>query len=118
MEDSFLIVLLVIGFVILLSMGVPVMWSLIILLFLVMMYLGLSCPNGLEDWNRGKKESAALLVTLGSILLVIYLLYMVLKTISFPDTILLITWASAIIIAVLFILSLFFPSGKKLEGLW
>ncbi|MGM0509557.1 MAG: hypothetical protein ACQESD_00315 [Thermoplasmatota archaeon] len=118
MKDSFLIVLLVLGFVVLLTMGLSVPWSLFILLFVIMMYLGLRYPNGLEDWDRSRKESAALLVTLASILLVIYLVYLVLGTVNFPDTILMITWASAIIIAVLFILSLFFPSGKKVEGLW
>jgi len=111
MRDHVLIFLSVIVFIILLSLGTSPFWSLFILIFVLLGYAGLRYPYGISDWETSKKESAYLLLTLGTILLIIYLLYIVFTMISFPSLVVLLTWGGVIGLAALFVLSIFYPRG-------
>ncbi len=111
MKDTFLLLLSVIGFIVLLSLGMNPLWAIFILVYTVMLYLGFRYPEGVEDWSMGTKESAYVLVTIGSVLLIIYLIYIVMTTVTIPPANVLLTWVSALSIAALFIASLFFPKG-------
>ncbi|MFO7991751.1 MAG: hypothetical protein R6U61_05605 [Thermoplasmata archaeon] len=113
MKDTFMIIMSVIGFIILLSLDVNPLWAIVILLFALMVYISVQYPNGLSDWDKNRKETAALLLTIVSILLLVFLIYIALSTITLPSSMLLMSWISAIIFAFLFIISLFYPAGRK-----
>lgn len=111
MRDRVLIFLSVVVFIILLSLGTDPFWSLFILIFVLLGYMGLRYPSGVSDWETSKKETTYLMLTLGTILLIIYLLYMVFTIITFPSAVVLLAWAGGIGLAALFVLSIFYPKG-------
>lgn len=111
MKDTFLLILTVVGFILLLSIGVGPFWSLFIVSYTILACISIMYPTGLYDWDMDKKESAGLLLTLGVVLLMIFLIYKVLTTATLPSVVLLLTWGSTLSMAVLFLMSLFFPSG-------
>ncbi len=111
MRDRVLIFLSVIVFIVLLSLGTNPFWSLFILTFVLLGYIGLRYPSGVSDWDTGKKESAYLFLTVGTILLIIYLLYMVFTIVTFPSVVLLLSWAGGLGLVALFVLSIFYPKG-------
>ncbi len=115
MRDHVLIFLSVVVFIILLSLGTSPIWSLFILSFVLLGYMGLRYPSGISDWQSNKKESAYLVLTLGTILLIIYLLYMVFTIITFPSVVMVLTWAGGIGLAALFVLSIFYPKGLDIK---
>ncbi|MBS3816971.1 MAG: hypothetical protein KGY76_05350 [Candidatus Thermoplasmatota archaeon] len=111
MRDRILILLSVVVFIVLLSLGATPFWSLFILLFVLLGYLGLQYPSGVSEWNTDKKESAYLIMTLAVILLIIYLVYTVFTIITFPPVVVLLAWGAGLGLAGLFILSIFYPRG-------
>lgn len=117
MRDRILLFLAVIGFIILLALGVSPMWSLAILLFTIIGYMGLRYPTGAEEIKGDKKSSAYFILTIVMVLLVVYLLYTVLQVFEFPPMIKMISIASWLGITGLFLLSIFYPNGldKKLD---
>ncbi|MEF8873524.1 MAG: hypothetical protein V5A88_02505 [Candidatus Thermoplasmatota archaeon] len=115
MRDHVLIFLSVIVFIILLSLGTSPFWSLFILAFVLLGYIGLRYPSGVSDWDSDKKESGYLLLTLATILLVIYLLYIVFTIVTFPPVVVLLTWAGGIGLTALFVLSIFYPKGLGIK---
>ncbi|MFW5907352.1 MAG: hypothetical protein ACOC55_01315 [Candidatus Natronoplasma sp.] len=114
MRDRVLIFLTVIGFIILLTLGVSPTWSIFLLIFLIIGYMGLRYPTGRPDWSADKKETAYLVLTLVVVLLMIYLLYTVFTIVTFPSAVVILVWASAIGFAVLFLLSVIYPQGFKM----
>lgn len=118
MNDTFLLILTVVAFILLLSIGVGPIWSLFIISYTVLACISIMYPSGLYDWDMDKKESAGLLLTIGVVLLMIFLIYKVLTTATLPSVVLILTWGSTISMVVLFIVSLFFPSGLDKSYSW
>ena len=115
MRDHVLIFLSVVVFIALLSLGTNPFWSLFILTFVLLGYIGLRYPSGASDWHTSKKESIYILLTLGTVLFIIYLLYLVFTMVTFPPAVVLLAWAGGIGLAVLFVLSIFYPKGMSIN---
>ncbi len=111
MRDHVLILLAVVGFIILLSLGASPVWSLVILSFVMIGYIGVKYPGGRSDWTSDKKETAYLALTLATVLLIIYLLYLVFMIITFPSMVVILVWFAVIGMALLFLLSVIYPKG-------
>ncbi|MFP4052117.1 MAG: hypothetical protein ACLFVB_10310 [Thermoplasmata archaeon] len=111
MKDRVLLFLAVVGFIILLSLGVSPIWSIGILLFAIIGYLGLRYPKGSLDVKTNKKESAYSILSILMVLIVVYLLYTVLQIIELPPIVDIITIISWIGVAAIFLLSIFYPKG-------
>ncbi len=111
MRDRVLLFLAVVGFIILLSLGISPLWSIGILVFALIGYLGLRYPNGASDIKTNKKEAAYSILSILMILVVVYLLYTVLKIVNLPPIVDLITMASWLGVIGVFLLSIFYPDG-------
>ena len=111
MRDRVLLFLAVIGFIILLSLGVSPLWSLAILIFAIIGYLGIRYPNGASEVKSNKKESAYSILSILMVLIVVYLLYTVIQVIDLPPIVDIITIVSWLGIAGIFLLSIFYPNG-------
>jgi hypothetical protein len=103
------------GFVILLWLGVPIWWALCIIIFFGLVYLGLRYPRGKEDWRYNFRETLYIVMTLITMFIFIIAIQAALRSIggNLPSAVTLLTYVIIMpVMIILFLLGLFFPSGK------
>lgn len=122
--DLMLLFLVLGGFVILIWLGVPLLWALIIIIFLGMVYLGLRYPRGKADWKYSFRETMYVVMTLITMFVFIIAIQTALMNIgsNLPSAVsLLLFFVIMPVMVILFLFGLFFPNGKafnlkKTEG--
>lgn len=116
--DWMLLFLILGGFVILLWLGVPLWWALCIIIIFGLIYLGLRYPRGKEDWRYSFQETLYVVMTLITMFIFIIAIQAALRNIGadLPSAITILTlFVIMPCMLILFLLGLFFPSGKRLR---
>lgn len=106
------------GFVILLWLGVPILWALCIVIIFGLIYLGLRYPRGKEDWHYSFRETLYIVMTLITMFIFIIAIQTALRNIggNLPSAVqILLFFIIVPCMIILFLLGLFFPSGKAFE---
>jgi hypothetical protein len=115
--DWMLTFLMLTGFVVLLWLGIPLLWALLMIIFLGLTYLGLRYPRGKEDWRYSFRETAYVLMTLITMFIFIIAIQTAMLNIgTLPSNIyILVFFIIAPCMLILFLLGLFFPAGKAFK---
>lgn len=106
------------SFVILLWLGVPLWWALLVTIFFGMIYLGLRYPRGKKDWRYSSHETMYIIMTLIMMVVFIMAIQAALRTLggNLPSMIEILTLFIIMpIMIILFLLGLFYPAGKVLK---
>jgi len=110
--DIVLLILLAFSFVGLISiLKINLMWSIFIIIILALIYISIKHPHGRKDWEHDLRTSIYFVVTAVLLILMLYVMYLASGSIMMPPLITVVIWASWVIIAILALLSIFFPEG-------
>jgi len=112
--DTFLILVATAAFILCLSLGLGLLWTVGVTVLAVLAYIGLRYPRGRADWKHQPVESLYMLSTLLTMLLFVYVIYASAAVLDLPWDSGLAVGVAALAFAVMLLLGLFFPSGGKL----
>ena len=113
--DLMLLFIMLMAYVLLLWLGIPIWWSLLVAAFMGLLYLGLRYPRGKEDWRFSFKETLYMVMTLMTMFIFIMAIQEALGAIGgdLPSSMdLLLFFIVLPAMMILFLLGLFFPHGK------
>jgi hypothetical protein len=113
-----LLFLMLLAYVLLLWLGVPLWWSLCIMIFIGLLYLGLRYPRGKADWRYSFRESLYMVMTLITMIIFVSAIQAALANLggNLPSEIeILLFFIVMPAMMIFFVLGLFFPHGKTLK---
>lgn len=116
--DFMLLFLMLMAYVLLLWLGVPIWWSLCIMIFIGLLYLGLRYPKGKADWRYSFRESLYIIMTLITMIIFIIAIQAALVNLggNLPSSVeILLFFIVMPAMMILFLLGLFFPHGKAIK---
>lgn len=92
-------------------------WILIIsaILYVCLGVFAFKFPRGRGDWQRGPKETFFLVMSMVVFLMLFFLLWYASAVIDWPDALTIVTWAGALILVGLVIVSIFIPGGISIS---
>jgi hypothetical protein len=89
-------------------------WLLGSTVIVLLIYMGLRYPRGRADWKYGAIESLFTLSTMVTMLLLVYIIFMAATSIRLPNSMELSMAIAALAFMGMFLLGLFYPSGRKM----
>jgi hypothetical protein len=110
-----LLFIMLMAYVLLLWLGIPIWWSLLVAAFMGLLYLGLRYPRGKADWRFSFKETLYMVMTLMTMFIFIMAIQEALGAIggNLPSAMQILVFFIIIPgLLILFLLGLFFPHGK------
>ena len=116
--EFMLLFLMLVSYVLLLWLGIPIWWSLCIMILFGLLYLGLRYPKGKADWLFSFRESLYIVMTLITMIIFIIAIQAALVNLggNLPSTVeILLFFIVMPAMMILFLLGLFFPSGKAIK---
>lgn len=116
--DFMLLFLMLMAYVLLLWLGVPLWWSLCIMVIIGLLYLGLRYPRGKADWRYSFRESLYMVMTLVTMIIFVSAIQAALVNLggNLPSAVDILLFLIVMpVMMIFFLLGLFFPHGKAIK---